>query len=164
MERVRATKLQEILDTTVSATLRACSYDKLASCFPTLAQNDAPSLEHAQQQVYDFLQTTMAQEFGKILAEREAVQRLDELDLLIKQARERKERGEARTEHMDLPPEVILQAHLIPVKRRELEGMRLALDQLQAENGQALAAMETTRVQLEQEAANLQALLQTPQP
>jgi CRISPR/Cas system-associated exonuclease Cas4 (RecB family) len=127
-----------------------------------LAQRDAASLDNAQRQVEAFLKTTMAQEFGKILEERQAIARLDDLDVLIKEAKARKEAGEPRTEHMDLSPEVILQAHLIPVKRKELESMRQALDVLQADNTEAVAALERERVGLEQAASNLRDLLQIP--
>lgn len=146
----RATKLDEILDKSLKQTMRACSYDKLVSCFPTLAKNDPETLKHAQEQVTEFLTNACRSEFDKILNERNAVQRLNELDELIADARTRKESGQHATENVsDLTPDVILRAHMLPMKRSKLLSMSEQLHDIQQVNADALRAIEEQRKHIE---------------
>lgn len=146
----RATKLDEILDMSIKQTTRACSYEKLVSCFPTLARTDPETLKHAQEQVTEFLRTACRSEFDKILRERDAIARLNELDELIADARSRKEGGQAPMENpSELGPEVVLRAHLLPVKRAELAALNDTLQSLQQENAEALERVEEQRREIE---------------
>lgn len=148
----RATKLDEILALSLKQTMRACSYEKLVSCFPTLAQKDPETLKHAQEQVNDFLATACQSEFHKILGERETVMRLNELDNLIADAKRRKDSGAPpiRETLSDIAPDIILRAHLMPLKREELKQLNMKTLAIQKENMNGLANLESQRRYIEQ--------------
>lgn len=158
----RAAKLDEILERSLKQTMRACSYDKLVSCFPTLAKNDPETLKHAQEQVNEFLTSACRSEFNKILKERHAVERLNELDELITDAKARKESGQHATENVsDLPPDVILRAHMLPMKRSKLSTMSGQLNEVQQHNADALKIVEEQRKHIELRTRTLKESLST---
>ncbi|BFZ57699.1 hypothetical protein PYCC9005_004752 [Savitreella phatthalungensis] len=148
----RAQKLDEVLERALSTTLRtACSYEKLASCFPTLAARDPETLRHAGEQVVSFMGGSCRSEFGKILDERCVVERLNELDRLLEKARAEKESGASGSGEgvADLSPEHLLRAHLLPLKRDELASLQAKLQVLQASNASELEAVESARKSLD---------------
>ena len=158
----RALKLQEILQTSLRQTLRACSYEKLESCFPTLAKNDPETLKHAREQVIDFLTKACQSEFEKIIAERDATKRLNELDQLINDARRRKEEGQSPNDSTtDLSPSSLLRAHMVPVKRQELASLNNAINTLQRQNAEGLTTIDEQRQRIEQQSKTLRSALQT---
>lgn len=159
---IRAAKLNDILDKSVKQTMRACSYEKLVSCFPTLAQNDPETLQHAQEQVTQFLTSACRSEFDKILRERGVVERLNELDELILEAKERKEQGlPASEDPSELAPEVILRAHMLPGKRAELTTMNDKIQALQQRNAASLESVESQRREIEARMRSLKESLST---
>lgn len=89
----RASKLQEIFDKALARTLRANSYANFSGCFPTPAKHVPASLESVWRQLNAKLEESAKAEFEDILAERDAVRQLNELDRLVGEARVRKERG-----------------------------------------------------------------------
>ncbi|CCG83045.1 putative Spindle pole protein Nnf1 [Taphrina deformans PYCC 5710] len=146
----RASKLDDILNKSLAQTLRACSLEKLTSCFPTLATNDPETLRHAQEQLVDFLTSACRSEFDKILSERQAIARLNELDDMIRDAKTRKERGEDKAvDASDLSPAVILRAHMVPIKKAEVEAITTKLADLQRDNAIKLRTIEEQRRQIE---------------
>lgn len=158
----RATKLGEILETSVKQTMRACSYEKLVSCFPTLAHTDPGTVRHAQEQVSLFLTTACKSEFEKILNERRAVQRLNELDDLISDAKRRKEKGQVGGNNpSDLNPDTILKAHVLPLDRAELTRLNIMIQRLQLQNAANLSILEEQRQQAESQTRILTESLST---
>lgn len=146
----RASKLIEILDKSTKQTMRACSYEKLVSCFPSLAHNDPETLKHAQEQVTAFLTTACMSEFDKILNERNALQRLNELDELIVEAKTRKSAGKPATDtSSDLPPDTLMRAYMLPLKRADLASLNESVLQLQTQNATGLSEIEKQRQQIE---------------
>lgn len=146
----RATKLDTIIDRALTKTLSACRYEKLVSCFPTLAHTDAETLRHAQEQVSHFLHDSCKKHFDSILEDRQVVQRLNEFDTLIEDAKRRKEAGEPATENpSEMSPETIMKAHILPLKRTELANLNAMILELQQENAVKLSAIEEQRQQVE---------------
>lgn len=158
----RATKLTDILDKSLRQTLRACSYEKLVSCFPSLAQNDAETLRHAQEQLTEFLTTACHSEFEKILRERSTVERLNELDEMIAEARERKDKGVPMGDSpSDLAPDTVLRAHLLPIKRTALDRLNVDVQTVQRENAVRLSELDEQRRQIDLRTRTLRESLST---
>ncbi|KAI4159322.1 MAG: hypothetical protein LQ342_006645 [Letrouitia transgressa] len=78
----RATKFQRLFADALSHTLRICSYAKFAACFPTPAAHAAATLDSVWRQITDKVAASAHKEFEDILAEREVVAGLNELERL----------------------------------------------------------------------------------
>lgn len=87
----RASRLIQVFDQALARTLRANSYSNFASCFPTPARHVPASLESVWRQLNAKLEESAKAEFEEIIAEREAIKHLNELDRLVTEARARKE-------------------------------------------------------------------------
>lgn len=87
----RASRLIQVFDQALARTLRANSYSNFASCFPTPARHVPASLESVWRQLNAKLEEGAKAEFEEIIAEREAVRHINELDRLVAEARIRKE-------------------------------------------------------------------------
>lgn len=87
----RASRLNQVFGQALARTLRANSYANFAGCFPTPARHVPASLENVWRQLNAKLEESANAEFEEIVAEREAVEHLNELDRLVGEARTRKE-------------------------------------------------------------------------
>lgn len=94
----RASRLIQVFDQALARTLRANSYNNFAGCFPTPARHVPASLESVWRQLNAKLEESAKAEFEEIIAEREAVRHLNELDRLVAEARARKEEEEGKGE------------------------------------------------------------------
>lgn len=90
---LRASRLNQVFDQALARTLRANSYANFAGCFPTPARHVPASLEGVWRQLNAKLEANAKAEFEEIIAERDAVPHLNELDRLVGDARVRKEQG-----------------------------------------------------------------------
>lgn len=90
----RASRLQQVFGQALARTLRANSYANFSSCFPTPARHVPASLESVWRQLNAKLEESANAEFEEIIAEREAVKHLNELDRLVGEARTRKAEDE----------------------------------------------------------------------
>ncbi|KAG5440540.1 hypothetical protein PCK2_000365 [Pneumocystis canis] len=126
---LRAQRLHDLLEKSLSQTIKACSYKQIAKCFPTLAKNSPDVLKNVHEQVISFLQSSCEREFSSILKERDVVPRLNELDNLIVNAKSRQERGDPSTILPTLlSPEHIVSSHLYPLKMKELSVLKNQLE------------------------------------
>ncbi|CAG8938226.1 unnamed protein product [Penicillium salamii] len=87
----RASRLHQVFDQALARTLRANSYQNFASCFPTPARHVPASLEGVWRQLNAKLEANAKAEFEDIVAERDAIPHLNELDRLVNDAKARKE-------------------------------------------------------------------------
>jgi kinetochore protein NNF1 len=90
----RASRLHQVFDQALARTLRANSYANFASCFPTPARHVPASLESVWRQLNAKLEESAKAEFEEIIAERDVVPHLNELDRLVGEARVRREQEE----------------------------------------------------------------------
>ena len=158
---LRATKLDEVLERALHQTMRACAYEKLETCFPTLARTDADTLRHAGEQVTSFMTTSCRTEFQKILDDRQVRERLDQLDRIVAAAKARKQAGEPPSENVsELTPEAVLRAHILPLKRQELADLQARLAVLQAQNAENLEALDAAKRSADERASSLKSSLQ----
>ena len=103
----RASRLNQVFEQALARTLRANSYANFAGCFPTPARHVPASLEGVWRQLNAKLEANAKAEFDDIVAERDAVAHLNELDRLVGDARARKEQegenaeGQERTVYVD---------------------------------------------------------------
>lgn len=95
----RVTRLQEIYAQALARTLRANSYANFAACFPTPAKHVPASLENVWRQLNAKLEESAKAEFEEILAERNAIAQLNELDRLVGEARARRDAAAAAGEN-----------------------------------------------------------------
>lgn len=87
----RASRLNQVFEQALARTLRANSYANFAGCFPTPARHVPASLEGVWRQLNAKLEANAKAEFDDIVAERDAVAHLNELDRLVGDARARRE-------------------------------------------------------------------------
>jgi kinetochore protein NNF1 len=88
-----AARLTELYHTALSHTLRACSYENFASCFPTPAKYRPEILKGLWMQVVGKIEEKGREEFEGILVEREVVQGLNTLEGVVEVGRGRREGG-----------------------------------------------------------------------
>lgn len=90
----RASRLQDVYEKALLATLKANSYDNFAACFPTPARHVPASLASVHRQLNAKLEESAKSEFAEILRERDVVRKLNDLDRLVGEARMRKQKAE----------------------------------------------------------------------
>lgn len=90
----RATALINVFNNAHDATLKKCSYNSFAACFPTAAQYVPETVDQMWRDFTGQLGRTWKDDFEGILAERDVVRSLNSLDQCINDAKKRKERAE----------------------------------------------------------------------
>lgn len=99
---LRATALQKVFSTALTATLKSNSYTNFSACFPTPAEHCAPALEGVWKQLNAKLEEGCTKEFEDILKERGVVKGLNEWDSAIEKARLKKDRSIDGEKHVGL--------------------------------------------------------------
>lgn len=102
----RASRLQDVYEKALLATLKANSYDNFAACFPTPARHVPASLASVHRQLNAKLEESAKSEFAEILRERDVVRKLNDLDRLVGEARMRKQKAEEEGNGEGDPPYV----------------------------------------------------------
>ncbi|KAJ5562383.1 hypothetical protein N7535_003164 [Penicillium sp. DV-2018c] len=165
----RASRLNQVFDQALARTLRANSYANFASCFPTPARHVPASLESVWRQLNAKLEANAKAEFEDIIAERDAVAQLNELDRLVGDARARREReekgeegggeegqqGRERIVPHTLGAEELYKAHLTPYLREVQSTLDARLEATHAENAELAQTVQKQRVEIERLLANL---------
>ncbi|KAB5570660.1 Nnf1-domain-containing protein [Coniochaeta sp. 2T2.1] len=146
----RASRLQEVYADRLRATLAKVSYANFASCYPTIAANKPALLKSIQAQMVSILQDRCMREFGQILAARETVRKLNELEALVGRAGRKRGEGEidgreAPVPPHTLPPATIQAAHLAPYLASQQGQLNARLQNTQAENAALFAEIKAQR-------------------
>jgi len=89
----RATALSLTFTSALTKTLRTCSYAAFSACFPTPATHSSPILRSVHTQIAAKIEESAKREFEDILAEREVVRGLNELERLVGEAGRRRREG-----------------------------------------------------------------------
>ncbi|KAJ6446612.1 mind kinetochore complex component protein [Purpureocillium lavendulum] len=150
----RAARLHDIYAQALGHTLRRlAAWDSFAGCYPTVAARAEPVLRQVQGQMVDKMREKCEKEFDNILAARQVVPRLNELEDLIADASSRRASSSAEdpqpTPPHLLPPDAILSAHLAPALAPHQSLLNAKLQTTQAQN--ALLADEVRRQRAEVE-------------
>ncbi|AQZ18757.1 NNF1 (YJR112W) [Zygosaccharomyces parabailii] len=91
-EKIRYLRLKQVFDKALNQSISTLkNWEKVSACFPEYASNreNATNLSNCQSQVIEFWTEICKREFEDILKERNVKEKLDELDELISEARER---------------------------------------------------------------------------
>ncbi|KAJ5495569.1 hypothetical protein N7539_000685 [Penicillium diatomitis] len=166
---LRASRLHQVFDQALARTLRANSYANFAGCFPTPAKYVPASLESVWRQLNAKLEESAKAEFDEILAEREAVAHLNELDRLVSEAKERRERdrlagenGEARgpgNPPHTLGAEELYKAHLTPYLEEAQATLNQKLEETHAQNTALAQTVQAQRQEIERLLASLESVV-----
>lgn len=89
-----ATRLRSVYSNALSHTIRTCSYENFSSCFPTPAAKTPRVLRAVWEQIVGKIESKAGEEFEGILAERDVVKGLNELEALLGSAKARRETSE----------------------------------------------------------------------
>ncbi|CAG8215701.1 unnamed protein product [Penicillium nalgiovense] len=158
----RASRLSQVFEQALARTLRANSYANFAGCFPTPARHVPASLEGVWRQLNAKLEANAKAEFDDIIAERDAVAHLNELDRLVGDARTRKERegenaeGQERIVYVEwiwpahtLGAEDLYKAHLTPYLQEAQSTLNARLEATHAENAELAQTVQAQRLEIE---------------
>ncbi|KAI0840521.1 Nnf1-domain-containing protein [Hypoxylon sp. FL0890] len=156
----RASRFQQVLDTSLSHTLGKISWDNFAACYPTIAAQSPAVLRAVQKQMVDRLGALCKKEFDSVLQGRNVVAKLNELDSLVSEAERRRDEAGVGAEapippHM-LPPDQILAAHLAPHLAQQQSQLNAKLQTVQAHNAKLFSDIQKQRAEMQ----SLMALLQ----
>ncbi|KAI5845184.1 Nnf1-domain-containing protein [Morchella snyderi] len=149
----RATRLRALFATSLEHSIKTCSYSNFAKCFPTPAQNAPENLKRAWEEMCAYFEGRSMVEWEKILKERNAIESLNQLDVLIREAEERRAAapaGEVPIPPSTLPPDVIMGAQLAPVLAAAQEKVNLRIADVQAQNAGLIAGIEAQRREIEE--------------
>ncbi|KAF2084309.1 hypothetical protein K490DRAFT_17981, partial [Saccharata proteae CBS 121410] len=158
----RATALQNVFANALDATVKRCSYSSFAACFPTPAQYVAQGMDMLWRDFTTRIRTAAKAEFDNVLASRSVIPSLNSLDVLIADAKKRKERAESEanggpveppTPPHTLPPEALTIAHLMPFLSNHKTALESQLSETQAANS-------TLRDEILAQRAEINALVQ----
>ncbi|KAJ5929374.1 Nnf1 [Penicillium verhagenii] len=162
----RASRLIQVFDQALARTLRANSYSNFASCFPTPARHVPASLESVWRQLNAKLEEGAKAEFEEIIAEREAVKHINELDRLVAEARVRKENeegngGEAQLGNAPhtLGAEELYKAHLTPYLLEAQSTLNNQLEATHAQNAELSQTVQAQRLEIEKLLSHLESVV-----
>ncbi|KAJ5183183.1 Nnf1 [Penicillium capsulatum] len=162
----RASRLHQVFGQALARTLRANSYSNFASCFPTPARHVPASLESVWRQLNAKLEECANAEFEEIVAEREAVKHLNELDRLVNEARARKEGNEDKDGGREpgnaphtLGAEELYQAHLTPYLQEAQSTLNNKLAATHAQNTELAQTVQAQRLEIEKLLAHVESVI-----
>ncbi|KAL7626587.1 hypothetical protein AAE478_003359 [Parahypoxylon ruwenzoriense] len=150
----RASRFQQVLDSSLSHTLSKISWDNFAACYPTIAVQSPAVLRAVQKQMVDRLGALCKKEFDSVLQSRNVVAKLNELESLVSEAeRRRDEAGEVGAEapvppHM-LPAEQVLAAHLAPHLAQQQSQLNAKLQTVQGYNAKLFDDIQKQRAEIQ---------------
>ncbi|KAL2140807.1 hypothetical protein VTI28DRAFT_3241 [Corynascus sepedonium] len=149
----RAARLQALFATTAKHTLDKINKDNFGACFPTISQKAPGTLEFVQRQMVERLGSLWNKEFETIMANRQVVARLNELEALVSDAARR--RAEADDPNSPpvaphtLPAETVLAAHLRPHLAAHRSRLDTALRDTQTANAALWDEIRAQRAEME---------------
>ncbi|KAI3541778.1 hypothetical protein CSPX01_07286 [Colletotrichum filicis] len=156
----RAGRFIQLYDGALASTLRKVNYDNFASCFPTVAAHAPNTLRNVQKQMVDYLEERCNKDFQSILADRDVIRKLNELENLVSDADRRRQEGGSDVEepippHV-LPPDEILTAHLAPRLAPQQSTLNARLQNTQASNESLFASIQSQRAEIDALLAQLE--------
>ncbi|KAI3531906.1 hypothetical protein CABS03_05016 [Colletotrichum abscissum] len=173
----RAGRFIQLYDGALASTLRKVNYDNFASCFPTVAAHAPNTLRNVQKQMVDYLEERCNKDFQSILADRDVIRKLNELENLVSDADRRRQEGgsdveepiptrhtqnqtpRTNTSHNSphvLPPDEILTAHLAPRLAPQQSTLNARLQNTQASNESLFASIQSQRAEIDALLAQLE--------
>ncbi|KAK9480950.1 Nnf1-domain-containing protein [Lipomyces japonicus] len=160
---IRNQRLREIFNRSLQSSTKALTFEKLAQCYPYVAEHGSNGLREAMNQAMRFWEASSIREFEAILQERNVAEKLAELDVLIEESRLRKiknEEGNIKGSEKQLyveslTPEEIANAHLTPIKLKEAERLEVMIQQAQANNKKLLQEVTSQEEEIDELFGNI---------
>ncbi|PUU76863.1 Nnf1-domain-containing protein [Tuber borchii] len=153
VEGIRATALRNIFTAALDRSIKTCSYENFAACFPTPARRAPEVLRNAWEQMCGFWESSAKREYETILKERNVVSGLNALDELTKEAEERRAKavpGEVAVSPSTLPPATILTAQLTPLLLAAQKEVAGKIEVVQGSNTELMGKIEAQRREIEE--------------
>ncbi|KAK3295680.1 Nnf1-domain-containing protein [Chaetomium fimeti] len=149
----RAARLQALFASTAKHTLDKINKENFGACFPTISNKAPGTLEFVQRQMVERLGGLWNKEFETIMANRQVVARLNELEELVGDAtRRRMEADDPSSPPVPphtLPAPTILQAHLAPHLASHQSQLNAKLQNTQAANARLWDEIRAQRAEME---------------
>lgn len=163
--RIRYLRLNQVFNKALGQSVAKLeSWDKVSSCFPEYAntREGATNLANCQQQVKDFWTQLCKREFEEILVERNVEEKLNELDDLIWEAKQRLRASDDQESEKrpgksidDLSTDEMLQCNLYKERLRATEQLEVRLatlsemnEKLQRDLSDVVATLDNEQVEL----------------
>ncbi|KAI0014181.1 Nnf1-domain-containing protein [Xylariaceae sp. FL0662B] len=149
----RASRFQDVLNSSLSHTLGRISYDNFAACFPTIADRAPDMLRGLQKQMVDRLDALCKKEFDSVLEARNVVAKLNELESLVSEAERRRDEARAAGREAPVPPHLlpadqVLAAHLAPHLAQQQSQLNAKLQTVQAHNAKLFEDIQRQREEI----------------
>ncbi|KAH6636279.1 Nnf1-domain-containing protein [Chaetomium tenue] len=149
----RAARLQALFASTAKHTLDKINKENFGACFPTISDKAPGTLEFVQRQMVERLGGLWNKEFETIMANRQVVARLNELEELVSDAaRRRIESDDPSSPPVPphtLPAPTILHAHLTPHLASHQSQLNAKLQNTQAANARLWDEIRAQRAEME---------------
>ncbi|OAQ70137.1 Nnf1 protein [Pochonia chlamydosporia 170] len=148
----RAIRLHQVYTGALTRTLDKLSYENIATCYPTISRRAAPILHQVHAQMVERLKEKCDKEFDSILATRDVVRKMNDLEGLIADAEERRASGKSEdvpTPPHLLPPNEVLAAHLSPHLIEQRGQLNAQLQTTQAQNNVLAEHVRAQRDEIE---------------
>ncbi|KAL7921990.1 Nnf1 domain-containing protein [Trichoderma austrokoningii] len=149
----RATRFQELYAQSLKRTLAKLKWDNVAACYPTVASRAEPVLKQVQAQMAEKLAEKCEREFESILAARQVVPKLNDLESLVADATHRRissapDAPKPTPPHL-LPAKDILAAHLAPFLASHQSLLNAKLQTAQSHNAILYEQIRAQRAEIE---------------
>ncbi|KAA8916435.1 hypothetical protein TRICI_001430 [Trichomonascus ciferrii] len=145
---IRYDRLQKISQRSLQESVKFLTLQRMESCYPGIA--NAPkgkqALQKAMDQISNYWTTAATKEFDAVFEERDVKTKMKQLDELIHEAEQRRERQETEGSegpiYLDsLTPQKVVDAHLRTARQETVEALEKELADLRAENEELLKAI-----------------------
>ncbi|KAF4121167.1 kinetochore protein NNF1 [Geosmithia morbida] len=155
----RATRLRDVYGQALEHTLSRLSDDNLSGCYPTVSSRAGPVLRQVQAQMVGKLGEKCRREFDSILEARAVVSRLNELDVLVTEAKARRDSGVDAPQVLPntLPPDRIMRAHLSRTLSSHKSQLNARLQTSQAQNAVMYDTIRAQRAEIGELLARVEA-------
>ncbi|TGZ84245.1 Nnf1-domain-containing protein [Ascodesmis nigricans] len=147
----RAQALEKVFDTAIRTTINKLKYDNFAQCFPITASGAPETLRAVHEQMITAWGNQSRGEFAKIMEERNVIPKLNELDILLEEAQERKasaSQGAEAVAASTLPPIAVVTAHIAPRMREANEKLTWQLAMMGKQNEGLMDEIEAQEAEM----------------
>lgn len=142
---IRFDRLQQVSTKALTESQKVITDENLSTCYPTIASTPTGKalLTTIKTQLIESWTQNAIREFEAIFEEREAHEKLDQLDELIAEAQEKKKNGIVDNVPFDtLSPANIVSSHLIGAKEANLKYLHEQCESLKKGNEELLADLQ----------------------
>ncbi|QPG74512.1 hypothetical protein FOA43_001842 [Brettanomyces nanus] len=156
-EFVRYDGFRKAVNFSLEATLNKFTLDKLQECYPMI---DAEVLEFVRRQIVELWKEKAETECEKIYRDRQIKEKLNELDMIVVDARDRQVKNDKNVIHLDkVKPEQIVESRLIELKERSIKNMDGKLYELKKEYGSLMDELKGLTSATSQEAEKVERVI-----